>query len=293
MTKERRSPVWETEGFLYLSYRVHTGLVSCQPSLNSLHSPLKGDWRSFLSVALIQPWPKATSRRRGLLCLVCPSHRPSVKELKAGSQGRHLKTGLRCCSHKGRCVEQVCGAGVLVCMQTCTWRPGINLGHYHVPSTLFFETSFSVAWNSQLGLAGHKPQRACCLYQPLRLGVHATTPGFRWVPGVELWSSLLCTEHFIKCTVSSSPVLFFVSQDLRTAQIVFRLYSQGYPWFLDPPFSTECWDYRHTPSTSCILDLISTVSHSGFFLSEHSSNDSFFSSIITDFLCLPLVTTFW
>lgn len=150
MTKERRSPIWETEGFLYLSYRVHTGLGSCQPSLNSLHSLLKGDCHSFLSVALIQPWPKATSGRRGWLCLICPSHRSSVKELKAGSQGRHLKTGLRFCSHKGRCVEQVCGAGVLVCMRTCTWRPAH--GHYHVPCTLVFETSFSVAWNSQ-----HRP----------------------------------------------------------------------------------------------------------------------------------------
>lgn len=137
MTKKRRPQIWETEGILYLSHRVNTELGSCQPSLNSLHSPLKGDCSRFLAVALIWHWPKATSGRRGVLCLTRPSYKPSVKELKAGSLGRHLKTGLLCCSHQDRCVEQACGTGLLVCMWTCTWRPEVNLGHHHVPFTFF------------------------------------------------------------------------------------------------------------------------------------------------------------
>lgn len=153
MTKKSRPPIWETEGFLYVSHRVNTELGSCQPSLNSLHRPWKGDCSSFLSVALIRHWPKASSGRRGLLCRTHPSYKPSVKERKAGSRGRHLKTGLLGCSHQDRCAEQVCGAGLWVCVRTCTWRPEVNLGHCHVPSSLFLETSFSVAWNWQCWLA--------------------------------------------------------------------------------------------------------------------------------------------
>lgn len=125
MTKERRSPIWETEGILYLSYRVHTGLGSCQPSLNSLHSPLKGDWRSFLSVALIQPWPKATSGRRGWL-----SYMSVPQTVSKGTQGRKSRQAPENRPTLLFTQRQVCRTGVWsrcvgvhvnLHMETCTW----------------------------------------------------------------------------------------------------------------------------------------------------------------------------
>lgn len=185
---------------------------------------------------------------------------------------------------------QVCG-GVHVYgkLHVETRGPPWSFFRRHLPC--FMRWSFSVGWSpvSRLGCLSSQPQGSFCLHQPT-LGLHGLhTCLFTWVLGIELWSSLLSIKHFIKCTIPIALIQLRLSLTC--------LCSQGWSWTPEPPSSTECWCYKHTLPASCILKLMSTVSHMGFyrifFLSELRSSHSFFSTIITDFLSLLLVTTFW
>lgn len=170
-----------------------------------------------------------------------------------------------------------------MCVGTCTETRG-------PPS--FMRQSFSVGWSpvSRLGCLASKPQDPS-VSTDQSWDYMCSTPVFL----CECWGSNSDPHYCTLSTLSNalSPI----------ALIQFRLSSnclcsQARPWIPDPPVSTECCGYKHTPSASCILKLISTVSHMGFlqeffFQSELHSSHSFFSTIITDFLCLLLVTTFW
>lgn len=52
-----------------------------------------GCWTSFLSVALIKhPDPEELRERKGFLWLILPGHGPSLKEVRAGTQDRSLRS---------------------------------------------------------------------------------------------------------------------------------------------------------------------------------------------------------